>query len=93
MEREERHARIVEFLNSLNNTEGNPAFKLKKYDKLRHRGDLEKTLDYKEVCSMTPLICEAFGIASGSAGDIDFYRLFQSYLLDKEKRDQINLII
>ncbi|TSJ42259.1 hypothetical protein [Fluviicola chungangensis] len=93
MEREERHARIVEFLNSLKNTEGNPAFKLKTYKKLRDRGVLEKTLDYQEVCEMTPLICEAFGIMSGSAGDIDFYRLFQSYLLDKDKREQINQII
>lgn len=42
MEREERHRKIVEFLNSLENSEGKPAFNLKTYDKLRDRGTLEK---------------------------------------------------
>lgn len=93
MEREERHTKIVEFLNSLMNTEGKPAFNLKKYKMLRDRDQLKKSLDYFEVGNMTPVICEVFGIQSGSAGDIDFYRLFQSYLLDKEKREQINRII
>ena len=93
MEREERHVRIVEFLNSLKNTEGDPAFKLKAHKKLRDRGVLEKTLDYAEVYYMTPVICEVFGIMNGSAGDINLYRLFESYLLDKDKRDQINRIL
>ncbi len=93
MERIERHQKIVEFLNSLKNTEGKTLFKLKTYKTLRHRGELEKTLDYAEVCEMTPLICEAFGIESGSAGGIDFYQLFQCYLLNKEKRERINQIL
>lgn len=93
MEREERHKKIVEFLNSLENTEGKPAFNLKTYNKLRNRGTLQKTMDYKEVSEMTPVICEVFSIMSGSAGDIDFYSLLQSYLLDKEKRELINRII
>ena len=93
MEREERHQKIVEFLNGLKNTEGERAFDLKSYKKIRNRGVYDKTRDHKEVSQMTGVICEVFGIMSGSAGDIDFYRLFDSYLLDEEKREEINRII
>jgi hypothetical protein len=93
MEREERHIKTVEFLNSLKDSEGNKVFDLKTYKKLRDRAELEKTMDYKEVATMTPVICSIYNIMSGSAGDIDLYSLLQAYLLDKSKREQINRII
>lgn len=93
MERQERHEKIVEFLNSLTDSEGNKAFDLKTYPKLRDRAVYQKTRDYVEVSNMTPVICTVFNIMSGSAGDIDFYRLFQAYLMDEQKRKLINQII
>lgn len=93
MEREERHKKIVEFMNSLKDTDGKPAFDLKTYEKLRDRGVLEKTMDDTEVSTMTKVLCEVYSIMSGSAGDIDFYRLFNAYLNDKDKREQINRIL
>lgn len=93
MTREDRHKEIVKFLNSLEDTDGKPAFQLKKYNKLRDRATLEKTMDSEEVGKMTRVICEVFAIMSGSAGDINFYDLFHGYLSDKSKREQINRII
>lgn len=93
MERQNRHIEIVKFLNTLKNEEGENAFNLKTHPKPRNRDEYEKTLDYEEVSKMTPLICEVFGIMSGSAGDIDFYRLFSAYLLDKGKRERINQLL
>lgn len=93
MERQERHEKIVKFLNSLKDSEGKNAFDLKTYSKLRDREEYIKTRDYQEVSKMTPVVCSVFNIMSGSAGDIDFYRLFQAYLLDEDKRKLINQII
>lgn len=93
MERQERHEKIVKFLNSLKDSDGNQAFDLKTYPKLRDRGIYHKTLDYNEVSEMTPVVSTVFNIMSGSAGDINFYKLFQAYLLDEEKRKRINEII
>jgi hypothetical protein len=93
MERQEIHEKIVEFLNSLKDSDGNKAFDLKTYSKLRTGEEYRKTREYQEVSKMTPVVCSVFNIMSGSAGDIDFYRLFQAYLLDEEKRKLINQII
>ncbi|MGV6862270.1 MAG: hypothetical protein ACWA41_10890 [Putridiphycobacter sp.] len=93
MTREERHKEIVKYLNSLKNEDGERVFDLKTYIKLRNRDSYSKTRDYTEVSKMTQVICEVFSIASGSAGDIDFYRLFSSYLLDEKKREEINRVL
>lgn len=93
MERQEIHEKIVEFMNSLKDSDGRKAFDLKTFSKLRNGDEYHKTRDYQEVSKMTPVVCSVFNIMSGSSGEIDFYRLFQAYLLDEEKRKLINQII
>lgn len=93
MKRIERHIKIVTFLNSLPDSEGGKAFKLQLHKKMRNRGEFNKAINTHDTFDMVKVLCETFAIESGSAGDVDFYRLLQAYLLDETKRNQINNII
>lgn len=93
-ERQLNHEKIVEFLNTQISSNDKPYFsKLNTYKSLRGSKDVIDTVDYNEALNMASVLCEVFGIESGSNGVFEFYDLFKSYLLDESKRNAINEII
>lgn len=55
--------------------------------------NVHKKLSVRDVCNGVVLFTIFEGMSAGSAGSIQLYRLMQAYLLDPEKRKEINNLL
>lgn len=55
-------------------------------------GEIHKEFDVDSVNKVAVMASTAFNLSGGSVGDIDLYKLLQAYILDPEKRAEINKI-
>jgi|GEM_PF-2870022 hypothetical protein len=82
-----RHVQLIEFLKQFdlyNNA------KIVYKERCTH--DL-KNVDVNDINMAVFLVCDFLNQPTGSSGDFNLYKLLQSYLKDKEKRQEINHIL
>lgn len=56
-------------------------------------GDVHKKVSFTDTHHLAIICSRILNMHGASVGDINFYKLFQNYLLDEEKRKEINRII
>ncbi|TSA34883.1 MAG: hypothetical protein D4R64_10905 [Porphyromonadaceae bacterium] len=82
-----RHEALITFLRQ---------FELYKNTKIvekeRNTADL-KNVDTQDINRAVFLICDFLNQPTGSSGDVDLYKLLQTYFTDIKKRKSINMII
>lgn len=83
----EQHRMIVEAINKLY-----PDY-FSKRKGLVHSDAVENEITWTDVNRLAVFTSRIFNLTGGSVGNIDLYKLFQSYFLDNEKREQINEIL
>lgn len=81
------HKKLIEFLMNFESYQG-----IKPLDNERNTSEL-KEIDINEINKAVFLLGEFLNEPTGSSGDIDLYRLLQSYFRDLDKRKKINLIL
>lgn len=88
-----RHEKLIEFLNSFQQFQRNGKPILKKVDKVRYSSDF-KDIDINDINHAVVAFVDVLNLSGGSVGgDIDLYKLLQSYITDLDKREAINKII
>jgi len=83
------HENIVKLLNNYRQFEKS---KLEIYPKARRTSDSHKYLTIEEINNAVVVFISALHLNNGSGGDVDLYQLLQKYLLDSDKRKQMNAI-
>ena len=88
-----RHEALIDSMNQfLQYQDKNGNKLLKKRDQELRSGDLE-TLSVNEINNGVFVLTDFFNLPSGSAGDIDLYKLLQSYLTNPQIRKEINKLL
>lgn len=88
-----RHEKLIEFLSQFRQfqtEDGKPT--VHKVNQERTGADLEK-ISINDINKGVIVFTDFLNIMSGSAGNIDLYRLLQAYLSVPEYRDKINAIV
>jgi hypothetical protein len=84
------HEKTVDFLNQFQqfrDSDGNPL--LEKFSKSFSSWDVEN-LTVEQLNRGVVAFLITLNIHAGSAGDYDFYRLLQAYILNKDSRKEFN---
>lgn len=89
MDRQERHEAIVKLLNPTSQYRN----ELKIREEELSTSEIPTTLTIEEINKGVVVFCDALNLASGSAFTMDLYRCLQSYMLDLDKRKEMNKII
>ena len=88
-----RHEKLIEFLSQFGQyqtEDGKPT--VKKVNQERTGADLEK-ISTNVINKGVVVFTDFLNIMSGSAGDINLYRLLQAYLSVPEYREKINAVV
>jgi len=92
-EKQKRHNALIDLLKQFSQyQDSNKKTVLKKRSKEIGSKDLVK-LDCNEINNSVVVLTDFLNLSGGSIGDIDLYRLLQSYFLDLEKRKLFNEIV
>lgn len=89
MEIQETHEKLIEFINKLYLE--NWELPIKK--KIISVKSIENEFSIDDVHHVAIIVSRILNIEGGSIGNINFYKLLESYLLDEEKQKEINKII
>ena len=88
-----RHEKLIDFLSQLSqysSEDGKPL--LKKIKDVRTVDKVEK-IPRGDINVAVVVFTDTLNIYSGSAGNVDLYRLLQAYLTIPEYRDKINSLV
>ncbi|MGA3012435.1 MAG: hypothetical protein ABSD71_00225 [Bacteroidales bacterium] len=91
-EKQVRHEKLIEFLSQFSqyqSTDGKPL--VDKVNKERKGTDLEK-ISINDINNAVVVFTDVLNIMSGSAGDVDLYKLLQAYLTVPEYRSKMNAL-
>lgn len=92
-EQQKRHEALIDTMNQfLQYQDENGNKSLKKRDHQLGSGDL-KNLSVNEINHGVFVLTDFFNMPSGSSGDIDLYKLLQTYLRDSQTRKEINKLL
>jgi len=89
IDQQSMHENIVKLLNNYRQFSKS---KLEIYPSSRRTSDSHKFLSVKEINNAVVVFIMTLHLENGSAGDVDLYQLLQKYLLDTDKRKQMNAI-
>jgi hypothetical protein len=81
------HKKLV----SIYNENSPERYQIKEVD-FQSSSDIHKSYSVEEINKVAVMLSIALNLDGGSVGSIDLYQLLQAYILDKEKRVQINKI-
>lgn len=87
---QERHQAIVQFLKELDPSQ---YYGLSVRDKELFAPEVSSALNSTQIRLGVIAFTDVLNIRSGSAGTHNLYQLLEAYLLDEEKRKEINRII
>lgn len=89
IDQQSMHENIVKLLNNYHQFNKS---ELKIYPKARRTSDSHKFLTIEEINNAVVVFILSLNLNNGSDGYVDLYQLLQKYLLNPEKREQMNAI-